>query len=135
MKQELDNESRAALVAYRFNRAKETLAEAALLADNNYYNAAVNRLYYACFYATEALLLKHHIQANTHAGVKSMFGLHFVAKEKIPLTVGKTLSTLFEKRQSGDYEDFIYCDKDDTIELTRQATCFVETIGDMLKEA
>ena len=131
MKQELDNESRAALVAYRYDRAKETLKEASLLAENAYYNAAVNRLYYACFYATEALLLKHHIQANTHAGVKSMFGLHFVAKGEIPLAVGKTLSTLFEKRQSGDYEDFIFCDKD----VTRQATYFVETIGDMLKDA
>lgn len=121
----LDNDSRQALVEYRLDRAYKTMEEAAVLEEKGYYNAAVNRLYYACYYATEALLLKHKIEAKSHAGVKAMLGLHFVSKGLIPVSIGKILSTLYEKRQSGDYDDFIYCDKEMTDDLTIQAQTLI----------
>ena len=62
MKERLDDETRSAIVAYRMERARQTLGEADLLRQGNYYNAAVNRLYYACYYAVSALLLRHHKQ-------------------------------------------------------------------------
>lgn len=130
----LDEESRKALVEYRLERAYATMKEAALLAEKEYYNAAVNRLYYACYYATEALLLKHKIEAKSHAGVKAMLGLHFVSKGLIPITIGKILSTLYEKRQSGDYDDFIYCDKEMTEDLTIQAQTFIDCLAKLVKE-
>lgn len=130
----LDDDSRKALVEYRLERAYETMKEAALLAEKQYYNAAVNRLYYACFYATTALLLKNKIEAKSHAGVKSMFGLHFVSKGLIPIHIGKILSTLYEKRQSGDYDDFIYCDKEMTEELTTQAQTFIDCLSKFMEE-
>ncbi len=70
MKQEMDRESIEALVKYRLQRARETLPEARTLVESGYYNAAVNRLYYACYYAVIALLAKHQISVQTHAGVK-----------------------------------------------------------------
>ncbi len=51
MKQQMDEESIEALVSYRLQRAKETLHEADILIKDSCYNAAVNRLYYACYYA------------------------------------------------------------------------------------
>ena len=130
----LDDESRKSLVEYRLERAYDTMKEAALLTEKGYYNAAVNRLYYACYYATSSLLLKHKIEAKTHAGVKSMLGLHFVSKNLIPIHIGKILSTLFEKRQSGDYDDFIYCDKEMTDELSVQAQTFIDYISKFVNE-
>lgn len=59
MKETLDEQSRKELVVYRLDRANETMQEARLLARENFYNAAVNRLYYSCFYAVQALLLKN----------------------------------------------------------------------------
>ena len=128
----LDDESRKALVNYRLERAYKTLEEAALLEEKEYYNAAVNRLYYACYYATEALLLKHKIEAKSHAGVKAMLGLHFVSKGLIPVAIGKILSTLYEKRQSGDYDDFIYCDKEMTDDLTVQAKTYIDCLAKLI---
>ena len=61
MKQQLSEENVKALVTYRLNRAKETLAEVPNLRDMGYYNTAINRLYYACYYALVALLIKNHI--------------------------------------------------------------------------
>lgn len=71
MKEILDKESKKALVAYRIQRAYETLREAEVMIRESFYNAAINRLYYACYYATVALLLKYDIQTQTHNGVKN----------------------------------------------------------------
>ena len=89
MNETLDPESKKALVDYRISRAFETLKEAELLSKESFFNAAVNRLYYACYYAAVALLLKNDIPAQTHNGVKTMLGLHFVSKGKLSTEDGK----------------------------------------------
>jgi uncharacterized protein (UPF0332 family) len=89
MKEKLDDESIRALSNYRIERAKEILQEAKTLTVNSFFNAAVNRFYYACYYAVNALLIKHRILARTHAGVKQMLGFHFIAKEKISSRLGR----------------------------------------------
>ena len=133
MKETLDEQSRISLIRYHLERADEAMEEAALLSERGHYNAAVNRLYYACFYAVQALLLKHHIAATTHAGVKSMLGLHFVSKGVISIEHGKTFNTLFEKRHSSDYEAFAYCDKTLVDDLTPLAEAFISQIKELLK--
>ena len=111
MKESLDEQSRKDLINYRIERAEETIKEAELLAANGYFNASANRLYYACYYAVVALLLKNNISASSHSGVKAMLGLQFVTKGILSIEHGRTFSRLFEIRHSGDYDDFVYCDK------------------------
>ena len=48
-------------INYRFHRAEETFEEALILAKEERWNAVINRLYYACFYAVIALLIKNNI--------------------------------------------------------------------------
>ncbi|MFA6566574.1 MAG: HEPN domain-containing protein [Victivallales bacterium] len=95
------------LVKYRFDRAKEALEEAQLLADNSKWNTCVNRLYYSCFYAVTALLAKNNMSSSKHTGVRSLFNLHFVKTEKVPKELAQLYNDLFEKRQEGDYIDFV----------------------------
>ena len=134
MKEILDKESKKALVAYRIQRAYETLREAEVMIRESFYNAAINRLYYACYYATVALLLKYDIQTQTHNGVKTMLGLHFISTGKLPVKVGKTFSTLFEKRHSGDYDDFVYCDEEMVNNLYPQAETFINSIQELIRD-
>ena len=94
MKEELSVENREALAAYRYQRAQETLAEVPFLKQQGYYNTAINRLYYACYYAAIALLIKHGINPGTHAGVKQMLGMHFVATGRLSREIGRTFSLL-----------------------------------------
>ena len=44
-------------IKYRFNRAEESFDEALIMIENKRWNTAINRLYYACYYAVIALLL------------------------------------------------------------------------------
>lgn len=83
MKEQLNRENIEALANYRFQRAEETLKEIPYLKQQGYYNTAVNRLYYACYYAAVALLIKHEVNPGTHSGVKQMIGLHFVATGRL----------------------------------------------------
>ena len=134
MKEALDEQSREALVQYRLERADETILEAKLLANEAHYNAAVNRLYYACFYATTALLVENGFATSSHAGVKTMLGLNFVSKGLLSTEHGKTFSRLFEIRHSGDYDDFVYCDKEMVDEYTPKAEKYIEAIKTLLSK-
>lgn len=133
MKEVLDEQSRLSLIKYRIERANETIEESKLLARGGYYNAAVNRLYYACFYASLALLAANNMPTSTHAGVKTMLGLHFVSKGVLANEHGKTFSRLFEIRHSGDYDDFVYCDQEMVDEYTPKAISFIAAVTELLK--
>ena len=93
------------LVRYRLQRAKDTLEDAKILADNRRWNSAINRLYYASYYAVTALLLGADLNPSTHNGAKSNFTEHFVKTNRIDKEYGKIYSQLFTWRQKGDYDD------------------------------
>jgi uncharacterized protein (UPF0332 family) len=131
VKQELDNDSIEALVAYRIQRAKETLLEAEILIKGSFFNAAVNRLYYACYYAVIALLVRHRVPAQTHAGVKQMLGLYFVVKGKLSAKFGRFYTQLFNYRMTGDYDDFVVYDKEMLDELLPRTEEFIQVIEEL----
>ena len=132
MTDKLDDVSRAALIAYRLQRAKIALEEADFNANGNYFNTAVNRLYYACYYAASALLLKKEISAVTHKGIKVMLGLHFISKGLLEPKFGRIYDDAFNHRHSGDYEDFVYCDNEEYQRLKSQTIEFVERIQKLI---
>jgi uncharacterized protein (UPF0332 family) len=56
-------------VNYRFNKALSTISEVEVLIENKFWNTAINRMYYACFYAVSALLVNEDIHTSSHTGV------------------------------------------------------------------
>jgi len=102
---------------YRIRRAKETLLEVDILIQNKFWNTAINRLYYACFYAVGALLVKNGIETSSHSGTRQKFGQLFIKTGKIDKELGKHYSKLFEKRQKGDYTDFFDYDEETVIQF------------------
>ncbi|MEN8119862.1 MAG: HEPN domain-containing protein [Bacteroidota bacterium] len=116
------------LIKYRLVKATETFNEVQELIKLGYYNTAINRLYYSCFYAIIALLLHNDISATTHSGVRKMLGLHFISKNKISQESGKLFSELFDKRQKGDYNDFFDFDKSSVEKLILPTKTLIEEI-------
>jgi len=47
----MNSKEKTELVIHKLNKARKTIIEAELLINNKMWNAAVNRIYYACFYA------------------------------------------------------------------------------------
>lgn len=134
MKEKLTPEIRATIVAYRMERARETLKEADYNTEGGYYNTAINRLYYACYYAASALLLSCEIEANTHSGVKTQISMHFIRTNQMDVEHGTTFSLLYEKRQSSDYSDFVYCDLMLVNTLRPRAESFINAIEKLIHD-
>ena len=93
------------LINYRLERAKETLEDAKLLAEKQRWNSAINRLYYAAYYAVIALLFKYNFKSTTHNGAKTKFSEQFIKTGVFPTELGRIYSQLFTWRQKGDYAD------------------------------
>ena len=74
------------------------------------------------------------IEAKTHAGVRQMLGLHFIRTGKLSVEAGNIYSNLFSKRQSGDYDVFIYFDQNTTNTLYPQAENFIDSIEKLIDE-
>lgn len=134
MRQQLDDATRAALVDYRLERARSTLGEADLLFQGGYFNAAVNRLYYACYYAAMALLLAEKIETSTHNGVKTQLSMHFVRTGLLSIEHSTTFGLLFDKRHSSDYGDFAYCDAALVEMLRPRAEAFIDAVELLAKD-
>ncbi len=128
----MNETERKDLINYRLSRARSTLNEVSVLIDNELWNTAVNRLYYACYYAVIALLLHNRIKAQTHGGVRQMFGLHFIKTGIVDKELGKFYSDIFDKRQTGDYDDFVDYKKEDVIDLIQPANSLIEKIENLI---
>ncbi len=119
-------------VKYRIARAKETIKEVQTHIDNNFWNTAINRMYYACFYAVGALLVRHNINVSTHAGVRQKFGQHFVKPGKVNRNLAKHFTDLSEKRNKGDYNDFYDYDEETVLRLYPKTKEFIDQIEQIL---
>lgn len=64
----MTDEERKAVVSYRMDNAVRTLNEVLDHSERGYWNTAVNRMYYACFYAASALLVANQIEVKSHDG-------------------------------------------------------------------
>jgi uncharacterized protein (UPF0332 family) len=121
-------------IDYRVLKSKEIFEDVILLADNQRWNSAVNRLYYSCFYLISALLYKHDIKAETHNGTKTQFNLQFVKSGKIDLKYGKLYSNLFNWRQESDYADFIDFESETVKPLIEQVSELNDILLKLLKK-
>ena len=115
-------------VNYRINRAIETISEVEVLIQNKFWNSAINRMYYACFYAVGALLVKHEIETLSHSGTRQKFGQLFIKTGKIDRSLGKHYSDLFEKRHKGDYNDFFDYDEETVLRLFPNSKALISRI-------
>ena len=117
----LTDQDRIDIVRYRIECAERTLDEIDTLLAFKYYNNAANRMYYACYYPVSALLIANGIVTKSHDGVKQMFGLLFSRTGVFPPSYGRDYSSLFESRQTGDYEDLFDHDEQSTAKLYPKA--------------
>jgi len=127
-------ESNGELVSYRLQRARETLADARILADAGRWNPCVNRLYYACFYAVSALLIQEGLSSAKHTGLRSLFNRHFVKTNKVPKDKARIFNDLFERRQEGDYVDFVSFEESQVLPWIPEAEAFVQNLADLIEK-
>lgn len=117
------------IVLYRIDNAKKLLPEIKDHIERGYYNTAMNRMYYACFYAVSALLVHAEIDGvKSHEGVRQMFGKHFILTHLIPKEWGHFYTIIYNNRTAADYEDFKNYDLVAVQEIFPKVCAFIELI-------
>ena len=127
----LSEKDKFALIKYRIDRANETIVEAKEALELNHLNLAVNRIYYACFYSVEALMLTRDFSTKNHGVLKGEFNKIYIHSGILDKKYFETLNNAFKNRQTGDYGDFVKFNKDKVKNSLIEAEGFVAEINKM----
>ena len=131
----LSREERDAIVAHRLQKAHDTFTEVKGIVEMNYWHAAANRLYYACYYAVSGLLIKHGYTARSHGGIFGLFGKHFVATGIVSNEQNKLYRKLFNLRLGGDYDDWFGIEEEDIKPLLEPAQKFIAELEQLINNS
>jgi len=122
------------LALYRMTRAEEALEDARILAESKRWNASVNRLYYACFYAVSALLVLDGSSYSRHTGVRGHFNRQYVSTGKISKDLARVYNDLFERRQEGDYIDFVDFQEPQVLPWISKTEEFIDNLAELIRK-
>jgi len=103
------------------------------LADS-FYGSAINRAYYAIFYAANALLATQGITRSKHSGVIAAFRQYFVKPGFIEIEYGDIYGRVMDDRHISDYDVETPIEPDRARTDLEDAHRFVDQIGRYLKE-
>ena len=124
----LTEEERKLLVEYRIEKAEATFIEAEDNAHLGHWTLAANRLYYAAYYASSALLLYKGFSVKTHEGTNVMIHREFVKTGILEPKEGELLSRLQAMRHSGDYDDLFDWKEEDVQPLFEPTRAYLNRI-------
>lgn len=113
------------IIAEYLKTADDKLDSAKILLEHKKHDDAVSRAYYAVFHCAQALLLSIGVKAESHSGVRHMFGLHFIKEGKFDKKYAKYLKNLKEDREAGDYGILTLLEPEDAQDAIREAEEFV----------
>ena len=125
----------ADLLRYRMEQAHETLREAGILWEQAALRGAVNRAYYAMFYALLGLLATRQLGASKHSGAITLFDREFVKTGLFPRELSRALHLAFDRRQRYDYGEMIPITDEIAKETLRDARTFVVAVEAHLRAA
>lgn len=96
-------------------------------------DTTVNRLYYACYHATKAVLYDRGHDPKTHEGIKSLLGKELVLSGELSRADGEFFNEIQNHRDRADYEYHpVPADVDVLLERTE---AYVETMEALLSNA
>lgn len=121
------------LSQYRLNTAEETLVVAQECLGNNHYKDAINRSYYAAFYAARAVLAIEGVDFKRHKDVVAHFNKEYVATGKVSRDLGRLLARLQQKREQSDYDDFFIASREEAEKQLENAISIVAGIKQYLE--
>lgn len=99
-----EDQARALLIGLYLDKAEQAYHASARAVEDGDPFTALNRLYYACFYALTAALLADGRQFVKHSGVRSALNQYLVHAGSLSDEVGEFYNRLFDDRHRADYD-------------------------------
>ncbi|PIP39171.1 MAG: DNA-binding protein [Desulfobacterales bacterium CG23_combo_of_CG06-09_8_20_14_all_51_8] len=131
----MKNRDQQVLVQYRIQQAKAALEEAnILLSYGKTTFGAINRAYYAMFYAVLAILQCIDKVPRKHSGAIALFDAEFVKKGIFPKELSRFLHNAFESRQTSDYLAITPISPEEAQEIMHHARIFITAVEKYLRD-
>jgi uncharacterized protein len=126
-------DAKSEAIRYWWEKAFESLEAARRDLAAEAFSFAINRAYYALFYAVSALLLEEGRRFEKHSGVCAAFNQHFIKSGKLARKHGDLYNRLFRDRQEGDYVEFTKFDDQYVGEQVKGCEEFLVQIRPLIK--
>lgn len=124
-----------ALLTYRLEQADESLEATRTLLAKRLTRPAVNRAYYAMFYAVLALLSVEKKETSKHSGAIALFDRDYVKSGVFKKDFSRWLHNAFDLRQRSDYAAEYQVSMEEAEEALNNAELFVKEIQKYLSES
>jgi uncharacterized protein (UPF0332 family) len=115
-----------------WQRAQEALRATETLIAAGFPDFAAARAYYAAFYAASALLLAEGKTFRSHRGVVALIHRDYVRSGRLPVDLGRILSTLSDLRSVGDYGGAAHISHAEANIALIEAQQFLEAVQSLL---
>jgi uncharacterized protein (UPF0332 family) len=116
-------------------KSRRSLESAKRQISDSDYDFAVSRVYYAMFYAAQAVLLTKNAMTSKHSGVIALFYEHFVKTGTFDKKHHQAFNDAFDLRQQGDYVWDQVISKETADSFWEKANDFVTYLENYLREA
>ncbi len=117
-----------------FAKSRRALRTARLCLGDGDPVGALNRAYYAAFYAASAALSEAGEMPKTHKGAMRRFHARFVASGALPVELGGILRQAYEFRERADYDAMTIFDEAGIYNLLDDVTRFVAVVEQLTSE-
>jgi len=115
-------------------KAFESIAAAWSEYDSTRYTTAVRNLYYACFYALTAVLLKEGHIFKKHTAVKAALHKNLIKTGIVESGWGKFYNRIFDSRHEGDYQPLRIFQAEEVKLFLDQGAGFIKQMEKLLSQ-
>lgn len=117
------------IIENSFQKAEEAFKTAEFNIQNNFLDAAQNRIYYAIFYVVMALGYNEDFTTSKHRQLLGWFNKNFIKDKKIfSVEMNKFYQKAYENRMKSDYEFIWKPNKADLVADLKDAKQFIEVV-------
>ena len=108
------------------------LSDANDMVDQQRWDLAANRFYYACYHMLQALFISRGISAKSHDGSLTHLGQDFIISGQIDKKFGRFFSRMVQLRHKADYNSIAEVTKDEVLEMQPLSKEFIEQLESVI---
>ena len=127
-------EEKNILVKHWIEKSYNALEAAKINFEQNFYETAINRLYYSVFYMVNAYLQLEGISYKKHSAIRSFFNRKFVKENLLEKHYSNVYNRLYQIREEADYSLTFEIEKDKLKWYINQTEKLIKEIEKIIKE-
>lgn len=120
------------LIKLQTEKAERFLREGDDMVEQQRWDIAANRYYYACYHMVHAAFITRGITTKTHDGTLTELGKNFVLTGKLDKKFGRFFARMIQLRMKADYNNVSEVTESEVLELAPMTHEFLDSLKPLL---